>query len=83
MAAAAKLTGDIAHRDDTHDVAVFLIEQRGRIALLRLFDRQLFLDDRISLRDVMVDQRLDLHQLLFADLLKVRKVKAQIFRAVI
>ena len=83
MCAAAELTGDIAHRHDPDDIAILLIKQCCRIAFLRFLDRKLFSDDRTACRDITVHQRFYRHQLFFADLLKMREVKAQIFRTVV
>ena len=67
VGAAAQLDREVAHPDDTHDVAILVAEERQRAGLERVVVGHLFGRDRGVLADARVDLFLDRRQVALAD----------------
>src|SRR5215218_5694439 len=75
--AAADLFAPVADRIHLDLLAIALTEQADRAGVARLGHTHLSVTDRQIALDLTIDQRLDLGQLLGAELLGVREIEAQ------
>src|SRR5690348_7113552 len=77
VSSAAELHGKSGNLHDTHDIAVFLTEQRHRAGIARVLIGHLVGRDRDRLPDLPVHQRLDLFQTLALHRAVMSKVETQ------
>src|SRR5687768_16775668 len=81
MGAAAELDRILGHRENANDVAVLLLEDRHRAALLRLRLREDFGLDRRIREDLLVHEIFDLLDVLRRERLVRRVVEPKTIRA--